>query len=114
MSSKNMMKVHVDISLYTERSAFGRISGFIQVSLIPQVGDSISFSFPNGGSDPDEKLVFSGLTKVIDRTIWANREENVSISLSDIVVKTIDDAERVIKFFETYYYLHGESYSGED
>ena len=38
-----MPEVHIDISLFTKDAAFGMISGTLQLPVVPQVGDALSF-----------------------------------------------------------------------
>ena len=106
-----MAKVHVDISLFTKETAFGRISGLLELAVIPQVGDSISFLFPKGGQATPPA---AGLIRVTDRIINANGDDEVSLSLDDLTVETATDARRIMTFFEDAYGLFGEPFGDDE
>jgi hypothetical protein len=105
-----MIKVYVDISLFTKDNAFGRISGSIEVPELPQIGDLISFPL----SAAEEHGGYVGLLRVSHRIIPANRDEQIQLSLEDVTVETMDDARRVMVFFEEVCSLFGEPYGDEE
>jgi hypothetical protein len=106
-----MPSVYVDVSLFTKEDAFGRISGVLELAVIPQIGDWLSFDFPKRG----EQTVHSpGIVKVTDRIISANGDEQVQLSLDDITVATSDDARAVMTFLEKSYGLIGDPYKGNE
>jgi hypothetical protein len=99
-------KVYVDASVFTKVRAFGRVSGNIDVPIIPQVGDHVAFG-PRGS--PSDFAVID-LLRVTDRIISANGDAPVSLSLSDITVETDDDARKVVRFLEESHGLFGETW----
>jgi len=105
-----MIKVYVDISLFTKDSAFGRISGHIDVPEVPHIGDLISFPL----SPSEEHGGYAGLLRVAERIIPADRAEQIQLSLEDVTVETTDDARRVMAFFEQVCGLFGEPYGDEE
>lgn len=109
------MKVTVDFSVFTaEAGAFGNLTGEIDVSVAPQIGDSISFMFSKSKATLDPSTGFSGMLKVTDRVIVANQgNQQLALALSDIVVPTKSDAVKVIQYFELAYNLFSVEYSEE-
>ena len=102
-----MTQVHVDISLFSKGTAFGRISGVLDLVVIPQIGDAISFLFPKGGLAVPRS---ARLIRVIDRIISANGEDRVALSLADLTVETTSDAQHIMTFFEEAYGFFGEPF----
>jgi hypothetical protein len=95
--------VYVDASVFTKADAFGRISGTIDLSVIPQVGDLMAFGPHGSASD----FVAVDLLRVTNKIIHANGDD-VNLSLDDITVETEDDARAVLRFLEDAYNLFGE------
>ena len=98
-----MPRVHVDASVFTKANAFGRISGPIDLSVIPQVGDLMAFGPRGSGST----FVAVDLLRITNRIIHANGDD-VSLSLDDITVEAEEDARAVMRFLEEAYDLFGE------
>ena len=108
------MKVVVDASVFTrEEGAFGNISGSIDVSFEPHVGDSISFVPTDEGSElPPE---FSGLVRVENRVITAGGDKHgLMLSLADITVPTVEDAQALMAFFEDAHGLFANIFDEDD
>jgi len=101
-----MPKVYVDASIFTKAKAFGKISGHIDVPVIPQVGDLMVFG-PRGSPSTYAAIDF---LRVTDRIICANGDDPVSLSLGDITVETDDDARRVVRFLEESHGLFGDAW----
>jgi len=101
------MKVSVDFSVYTqEDGAFGSVSGEIDTLTPPQIGDSISFLFPQGDQTIEPSIGFSGILKVTDRVIAANRDDqHLMLALSDITLATKSDAIKVTEYLEAAFDL---------
>jgi len=105
-----MPKVYVDASIFTKAKAFGKISGQIDVSIIPQIGDLMTFG-PRG---PTSVFTVVGLLRVNDRIISANDGVAVSLVLEDIIVETDEDARKLIQFFEAGHGLLGDVWDDQD
>jgi hypothetical protein len=108
------MKVVVDASVFTQESgAFGNISGAIELSFEPHVGDSISFVPIKSDSElPPE---FSGIVRVENRIITPGGDKHgLLISLEDITVPTVADAQALMAFFEDAHGLFANIYDEDD
>ena len=105
-----MVTVHIDASLFTEDRAFGMVSGPINIAVVPQVGDLISFEFAETVEAylGEHKLPFGGQLRVTDRIILANREGAVLLALEDITVATNEAAHHLLKMFEQHEGLIGD------
>lgn len=108
------MKVVVDISIFTRESgAFGNVSGAIDVSYEPHVGDSVSFLPTKAGQEIPP--MFTGLVHVEGRTITAGGDSHgLMLALEDITVETVEDAQAIIAFFEDAHGLFANVFDEED
>ncbi len=99
------MKVVVDASIFTqEAGAFGNISGAIDVSVVPSIGDTISF-IPTQQASAEMPPGFSGQVRVEGRIITASADSHgLMLALEDITVETVSDAQALMAFFE---HAHG-------
>ncbi|ALH80473.1 hypothetical protein [Sphingopyxis macrogoltabida] len=104
-----MHRVYVDISLLGIGTAYGRVSGSIDVRTIPQIGDQLSFSVPKYGDLPAEIGEMSYILRVTDRIIAANADDEVLLSLEDIVAETDARARLIMAFFEECHGLCAEA-----
>lgn len=93
------MKVHIDVSVFTEALAIGMVAGALELPLVPGVGDTINFSFSTGS--------FVGQLRVAGRIIDA-AGGNVSLSLEDVIVPSAIDGRELISLFEQHHGLHGD------
>lgn len=107
------MKVSVDFSVYTQADgAFGSVSGEIDTLIPPQIGDSISFLFSRGDQTIEPSIGFSGILKVTDRVIAANRDDqHLMLALSDITLATKSDALKVTEYLEAAFDLFAVIYA---
>jgi len=107
------MKVSIDFSVYTQADgAFGSVSGEIDTLTPPQIGDSISFLFPQGGQTIEPSIGFNGILKIIDRVIAANRDDQkLMLTLSDITLATKSDAIKVTEYLEAAFDLFAVIYA---
>lgn len=107
------MKVSIDFSIYTqEGGAFGNVSGDIDVSIFPQIGDSISFLFSRRNIAIEPSIGFGGVLKVTDRIIPADRDDQLlMLVLSDVVLSKNDDAIKLVGYFESAFDLFSVAYS---
>ncbi|MGH6652175.1 MAG: hypothetical protein ACREB7_13710 [Sphingopyxis sp.] len=105
-----MHRVYVDISLLGIGTAYGRVSGSIDVETIPQIGDQLSFGSPKHGELPAEIGEIPYLLRVTDRIIAVNAGDVVQLSLEGIVTETEVRARLVMAFFEECHGLFAEPY----
>lgn len=107
------MSVHVDISVFTEQEAVGRVSGEIELPILPQIGDIVDFD-TQGADVVRHKAAFGmDLISVTHRTIWTRSDLAIALTLSDITAKTKDDALQIMAFFEDCHDLIGDRWDGE-
>lgn len=111
--SSGLTRIHVDISLFAERDAFGRISGCVEVAVVPQIGDTVGLDLLAAPVGP-EAITGSSLVRVESRRIPVNGEGEIAVNLSDFSVRTRDDALRVMAFLQDRYDLFGEPFRDED
>lgn len=107
-----MHRVHVDISLLGIGTAYGRVSGSIDVGIIPQIGDQVSFAVPKYGELPAEIVEIPYILRVTDRIIATNADDEVLISLEDVVAETEAKARLIMAFFEECHGLFAEPFAG--
>jgi len=106
-----MEKVSVDISLFTGDSAFGRLSGAMEVDHVPTAGEVHSFLSSIG--EPPESGIGSFDGTLTVETVLHSSDMPLDCPLvlfSDIVVDTQRDARLVVEFFEKLYGLDFEQY----
>ena len=108
------MKAVIDIAIFTrETGAFGNVSGAIEVSYEPHVGDSISFLPTKAGKEIPP--MFTGLVHVEGRTITAGGDSHgMMLSLEDITVDTVADAQALVAFFEDAHGLFANVFDEDD
>lgn len=104
------MKVAVDISIFTSAGgAFGNATGTMELDIVPQVGDTISFVHPKvTGLSP--VAGFTGLLRVTDRVLNGAGGSEVSLALDDIIVPTLEDARALVKYLEKGFGLGIDTY----
>lgn len=107
------MKVNIDISLFVgDSEAFGGLSGPIEFPVIPAVGDVvILFSSPNKTKLPASAMPHN-LPRVTERILTASEdaEFGVSITLSDIVVDSYENAVLLSNYLQLSFDLFFVSY----
>jgi hypothetical protein len=107
------MKVHVDISVFTEHESVGMISGEIEFPIVPQIGDIVIFG-PQGADLVRHKAAIPiELIKVTDRLIHSGADGGITIMLSDITAKTKEDALQIMAFFEDCHGLFGDRWDSD-
>lgn len=106
-----MHRIHVDISVLGIGAAYGRLSGSIDVGIIPQIGDQLSFLSPKRGELPTEIGEIHYLLRVTERILAANADDEALLSLEDIVTETEASARIIMAFFEECHGLFAESYT---
>lgn len=106
-----LQKIFVDFSLVAQRRAFGRVSGFLEVPLIPQIGDCISLELHGINMGISHHDGLSGVFKVESRAIVSGKGiDNVVFGLESFAVDTYEDAKILMLFLESAYGLFGEVY----
>jgi hypothetical protein len=108
------MKVIVDASITTrEAGSFGNISGPIDLSAEPRIGDTISFSTSRTGVEMPPG--FNGLVRVRNRVLTAGGDPHGPlIELDDISVETVEDAQALIAYLEQAFKLFANVYDEND
>ena len=108
------MKVIVDASIVTrEAGSFGNISGPIDLSAEPRIGDTISFSTSRTGVEMPPG--FNGLVRVKNRVLTAGGDPHGPlIELDDINVETVEDAQALIAYLEQAFKLFANVYDEND
>ncbi len=95
------MIIYIDFSLFTDQNSFGCVSGNLQVVEVPQSGDSVSFLFPTNEVDINLPSTFSGFLTVTNRVISVGPSIHpISLSLSDVVVPTRENAIELVTYLE--------------
>lgn len=96
-----MFRAYISISIFTPDTAFGMVSGELDVAVIPQVGDFISFELPFEAKLADGASFIPHL-RVDERIIVADTERSVLLMLDDITAATTADARHLIEMFGQY------------
>lgn len=106
------MIVYIDVSIFSEESgAYGKISGELELPIVPQIGDLISFTFSEKNKNIVLPAYFDGFLTVTDRVVPANVDtQNVLVSLSDVMVPTVTSAVNVMDYFESGFNLFADVY----
>ena len=108
------MKVIVDASITTrEAGSFGNVSGPIELSAEPRIGDTISFASEKASVEmpPD----FNGLVRVKNRVLTAGGDPHGPlIELDDLQVETVEDAQALIAYLEQAFKLFANVYDESD
>ena len=99
------MLINIDISLHTKTAAIGRLSGQLEFTQLPRIGESITFPLviePATG--------FNGLLTVENVIHTVNSDSNLMLSLSDIVATSEASAKTLGNSFSHKYGLFFEPY----
>jgi len=105
-TEQKMVRVHVDISVFTENTAVGMVSGPLELAIVPQIGDVISFK-ADGSFEAfvgEKKLPFVGHLRITNRIVVVNQDEAV-IVLEDITAATREGAERLLEMLGRHHEL---------
>lgn len=94
-----MHRVYIGISLLGIGTVHGQVSGSIDVAIIPQIGDQLSFAVAKYGELPAEIGKMPYLLRVTDRILAANADDEVVLSLEDIVADGKASARTMMAFF---------------
>jgi hypothetical protein len=90
------------------------ISGEIEVPIVPQIGDVMTFDLQRADVIRHEAAAKMGLIEVTNRLVPARADGIISVMLSDITVKTKEDALQVMAFFEDCFGLFGDRWDEQD
>jgi hypothetical protein len=109
-----MNNVSIDFSILSDSGTFCKISGNINVPVIPQVGDKISFPFSEEYwkvFDNGDCLGYVSAPFTVDhRIIFAGGDEqSIIIMMKDVIVPSTQDAYRIAKYFELAHKLFSDS-----
>ena len=108
------MKVIVDASIVTrEAGGFGNVSGPVELSAEPRIGDTISFN--TSRDDIEIPPGFQGLVRVKNRVLTAGGDPHGPlIELEDFQVETVEDAQALIAYLEQAFKLFANVYDEND
>jgi hypothetical protein len=110
------MKVHIDFSISTiHGEAIGYVNGQIDCMTEPMIGDTICFMLSADGTPIPQGHEAGGLLQVTGRTIRPNKNDSsLSLSLSNLVVETKDQALKIMDYFESRFGLFSNIYNEDD
>jgi hypothetical protein len=108
------MKVVVDATITTrEAGSFGNVSGPIDLSAEPRIGDTISFN--SSKTNVEMPPGFTGLVRVKNRVLTAGGDPHGPlIELDDLAVETVEDAQALIAYLEQAFKLFANVYDEND
>src|SRR5258706_7488472 len=107
------MKVHVDLSLfYGATGAFGNVHGDLELAAVPFIGSSVVLAPALNETLPVLVPGFNGIVKVTDVRFApaTSLVREVSLSLDDLALQSVDDARQVMKYLEEGFGLFGDEY----
>ena len=107
MSDRASFNVFVDLSLFTDDDSFGHVNGTMAVPSIPSVGDAFSFGHPK--SEGADELMGNVIVETIGQS-----ESTPILMLSDVYVRTKNDAFRASRFLENCFGLFANIHDDED
>jgi len=106
------LHLSIDFSVFLPTRPAGAVSGTIDFTVLPRVGESVSFLHPKHGVLPVKLARFSGMLKVEHLTHPANSLDVLTgLSLESITVESATDVEALAKFLEEGF---GLSFSPHD
>jgi hypothetical protein len=100
------MRLEVDFSLLTETSAVGRVSGPMEFSCVPRIGETISFDLV-----ADAASQFGGQLVVEHVIHLPNTNSSPLVSLCDVVAANEASGHALGNLFSEKYGLFFEPYS---
>jgi hypothetical protein len=103
------MLISVDISIFSSPTAsFANVWGELELPVLPDVGDEVSFLFKSGLSMP---AVTQGTRiEVTSRRIDADRNPACAIQISDIFAENEAGAKAICDYFEQAFGFHVDRY----
>jgi hypothetical protein len=101
------MNIYIDISVFLkQKRSMGQVFGNIELPSIPSIGARVSFRSPRSGVTPVVCDGFAGTLEVKAVQLIANAvDDNVIVSLEDLVLNTEADAKAVMEYFKTGFAL---------
>ena len=105
-----MARVHIDVSLFSTHGAYGKVSGSLELTVVPQIGDVIAFrlSKPIKAHVGKRGLPYARHLRVTDRIIPAEVDCDVLVALEDITAETVEDAKQLMEMLERQHGLSGD------
>jgi hypothetical protein len=100
------MRIEVDFSLLTTTSAVGRVSGPMEFSCVPRIGETVSF-----GLVVDSASKFTGQLTVEHVGHLPNTNSSPLVSLSDVVAADEASGHALGNLFSEKYGLFFEPYN---
>jgi hypothetical protein len=108
------MKIFVDFSIYSSPdSAYGNVTGALDMPESPSQGDSLNFAMSKLGAVPSVKG-FRGSLKVESKDYLVAQDGQCILSLSDIVVDGEKSAAALMAYFEKGFGLMAYPYNIND
>jgi hypothetical protein len=103
---------NLDFSVFVDPStAFGNVTGNIELAAVPRIGEQISFLFPKNGVSPIILPGFQHALRVEGVIYNANSPVAATlISLETVVLTSASDAMLLFKFLEDGFGLFGSEY----
>jgi hypothetical protein len=108
------MKVRVDISVFTRDEAVGMVSGKIEVPIVPQIGDIVTFDLQSADLVRHKAAFGMDQVKVTNRLISTGADSDIGVMLTDITAQTKEDALQIMAFFEDCHGLFGDRWDEQD
>jgi hypothetical protein len=105
-----MIRVFVDISVFVQGESFGRVSGIISLSTLPGIGDLIWLNHTYLSPKVLTEIASLPLVRVMERTMIANHDSEVSLGLSELDMDTPLDALKAMHGLEAAHGLTGERF----
>ena len=110
-----MFRVAIDLSVLTDQSGpFGRVSGFLDLAVVPRSGERLSFQFPKNGVLPQQldRFPLAVVVKGVTHLLGAG-EGDVFLELEDIQLDTDEDGAWVLAYLDQGFGLVPELLSTE-
>lgn len=109
-----MFRVAIELSVSTGQSgAFGRVSGFLNLAVVPRAGERLSFQFPHNGILPRQLEGFAMLVAVKGITHLAGAGEgDVFLELEDVELETDEDGAWLLAYLDQGFGLVPELQDG--
>lgn len=95
------MMVYVDISVFDgPASAYGVVSGQLDVPVQPAIGDNIALSFPTRDSNVEYPDVsgFGGHLRVQGRNLIPGEDASMIVELGELCLDSTGDARKVVTY----------------
>ena len=101
-----MIRVYVDISLFTPNSSVGVINGYMNLENVPNEGGTVAFDKPNAPLSPPAVSGFDSCLLVEHVSPPVSGTTEVLLSLADITVASRPDALQVAEYLQQGFGLY--------